>query len=73
MRAYRQDPCRASMSPSRISRRLKPQPEGMPFAEGRVEGATGSTAETCGRCGAANDEHRKPRNIFELIFGRKSG
>jgi penicillin-binding protein 1A len=51
-----------------------PQAEGMPFAEGRVEGTIGGTTpRPAADVGAASGEKRKPRNIFELIFGRKAG
>ncbi len=50
------------------------EPGDMPFAEGRVEGMAGGTApRPAAEVGANTGERRKPRNIFELIFGKKPG
>ncbi len=44
--------------------------EGMPLAQGRDESAgSASQPRPAAEVGAAG-EHRKPRNIFQLLFGK---
>jgi penicillin-binding protein 1A len=46
------------------------RPDGMPFAEGRVEAPSSSGPRPGADVGGGA---RKPRNIFELLFGKKAG